>query len=278
MPTKTHTPPLKRLEMALSARYGWKPSSSLRDELVAAVATKATKLALDHTAYCEMALSSPGEIEALAELAANGETRFFREPYQFEALRSKVIPQLLRIRNKERRLDAWSTACSTGEEAYSLAIVLKEELPDGEGWKANLIATDFRGCAIMTASGGRYAYSTVRPLEKRIRDSYFARSTGDGRLPPYDVSPPVRRMITFRRANVCESKFWKNFDHEFDLVVCNYLLLYLSPVATEQIVERMSQALRRGGCLMVMKNEAGYVKHKRLKRDASLPGAFFTKV
>jgi chemotaxis protein methyltransferase CheR len=278
VPDKNLTPQLKRLEQSMSARFGWKTGSSWRDDLVAAVRKKATKVGLDQVAYCEMAAASSGEIEALAELVANGETRFFREPDQFDALRSEVIPHLFRIRAKDRRLDVWSTACSTGEEAYSLAIVLRETTPAGEGWKTNLLATDLRGHAIMTASQGGYPFSSVRPVEKQIRDNYFVKAESDGRMRPYEVVPGVRKMIAFRRANVCDSKFWKSLGREFDLIVCNNLLLYFHQTAAEQTVERLAKVLRRGGMLMVMKNESGYVKHSRLKPDNSLPGAFFTKV
>src|ERR1044071_3283428 len=103
-----------------------------------------------------MAVASPAELETVAELVSNSETRFFREPEQFEALRRTVVPQLISERAKERKLDLWSVACSTGEEAYSLAMVLCESLPSGESWKTNLMATDLRGPAIISASRGSY--------------------------------------------------------------------------------------------------------------------------
>jgi chemotaxis protein methyltransferase CheR len=277
VPGKNLTPHLKRLEQAMSVRYGWKMGGSSRDDLFSAVGKKAAKVGLDQAAYCEMAATSPAELEVLAELVANGETRFFREPDQFDALKTKVIPHLLSVGAKEQRLDVWSAACSTGEEAYSLAMVLGETLPAAKGWNANLMATDLRGQAIVTASQGHYPYSSVRSIEKRFRESYFVRAGSDGRQRPYEVIPSVRKMIAFRRANVCDSKFWKNLGRKFDLIVCNNLLLYFHAPAAAQTVERLTGALKRGGLLIVTEKEAGYVRHSRLRREPSLPGAFFTK-
>jgi chemotaxis protein methyltransferase CheR len=123
---------------------------------MAAIDAKANKLGMDDLAYCRMAAASPAELEVLAELISNSETRFFREPEQFEALKEIVVPSLIQARAKERRLDLWSAACSTGEEAYSLAMLVSESLPEAPQWDTNLMATDLRGPAIMSACQGRY--------------------------------------------------------------------------------------------------------------------------
>jgi chemotaxis methyl-accepting protein methylase len=270
-------PHLKPLEHVLAARYGWQSGATWRDHLLAAIDRKAAKLGLDELAYSRMATTSPGEQEALAEIICNSETRFFREPEQFESLRRRVIPELVLARGKERRLDIWCAACSTGEEAYSLAIVVKEGMPANEYWKPHVMATDLRGSAIIAASQGSYPQSAIRLIDAELRHRYFVKGDIHGRERHYSVEPDLRKMIAFRRANIYDAKFWKHMHHHFDLIVCNNLLLYFHALAIRQTVERFATALRPGGRLVVMKNEAGYVRHARLKSAPELPGGFFVK-
>jgi chemotaxis protein methyltransferase CheR len=271
-------PHLKPLEQVLAARYGWQSGASWRDHLLAAIDRKAARLGLDELAYSRMAINSPGEQEALAEILCNSETRFFREPEQFESLRRRVIPELIAARGKERRLDIWCAACSTGEEAYSLAIVVKEGMPANEQWKPHLMATDLRGSAIIAASQGSYPQSSIRLIDADLRHRYFVKGEINGRERHYAVEPDLRKMIAFRRANIYDAKFWKHLHHPFDLIVCNNLLLYFHALAIRQTVERFGEALRPGGRLVVMRNEAGYIRHPRLKSAADLPDGFFVKV
>ena len=270
-------PHIKPLEQVLAARYGWQGGAAWRDHLLAAIDRKAAKLGLDHLVYSRMAITSQGEQQALAEILCNSETRFFREPEQFAALSRRVIPELIAARHKERRLDLWCAACSTGEEAYSLAIVVNEGLPAGEHWKPHLMATDLRGAAIITASQGSYPQSAIRLIDAELRHRYFVKGELQGRERHYAVEPAVRRMIAFRRANIYDAKFWEHLHRPFDLIVCNNLLLYFHALAIRQTVERFAAALCPGGWLVVMKNEAGYIRHTRLKADPHAPDGFFIR-
>ena len=263
-PAKKINPHIKPLEQAIAARFGWQGAASWRDNLLAAIDRKAVRLGMDELAYCRMAVASAAELEALVELLSNSETRFFREPEQFDALRKTVVPHLISERAKERKLDLWSAACSTGEEAYSLAMVLCESLPSGESWKTNLMATDLRGSAIISASQGSYPSSSIRMIEPDIRSRYFVKAEMNGRERLYSVAPSVRRMVTFRRANIYDAKFWMNLHHKFDLIICNNVLIYFHALAIKQTVERIANVLKRDGLLLVMKNEAGYIEHPKV--------------
>ena len=274
---QNNNPHIKPLEQAMAARFGWQTNASWRDTLLEAIKAKADKLGLDELSYCHMAIRSPGELEVLASLLCNSETRFFRESEQFEALMSRVLPELISARGKERKLALWSAACSTGEEAYSLAIALCETLPAGESWKTSLLATDLRGPAIISASKGCYPSSSIRLVDPHLRNGYFVKAEMQGRERGYSVIADVRQMIAFRRANIYDAGFWKNLDRQFDLILCNNLLLYFHALAVRQMVDRFAKVLKRGGLLMVMKNEGGYIDHAQLRYDPTLPGAFFRK-
>lgn len=279
MPARPHANPhLKPLEQALAARFGWQTNASWRDGLLDAIRRKSEKLGMDPLAYSRMAVASPGELDALADLLINSETRFFREPDQFEALARNVIPELIEKRGGDRRIDVWSAACSTGEEAYSLAILLTEALKDKGQWKVNLLATDLRGSAIISAGRASYAAASLRLISPELRERYFVGAGVKGVESSFDVIQPLRGMVAFRRANLYDAGFWKNMGQRFDLIVCNNLLLYFHALAVKQTLDRIAGVLKPGGFLMVMKNETGYVEHPQLKREESLPGSFFKKV
>lgn len=279
MPARPHVNPhLKPLEQALAARFGWQTNASWRDGLLDAIRRKSEKLGMDPLAYSRMAIASPGELDALADLLINSETRFFREPDQFEALARCVIPELVEKRSGDRRLDVWSAACSTGEEAYSLAILLTEALKEKGQWKINLLATDLRGSAIISAGRASYAAASLRLISPELREKYFVGAGVNGVESSFAVIQPLRGMVAFRRANLYDGNFWKNMSQRFDLIVCNNLLLYFHALAVKQTLDRIVGVLKPGGFLMVMKNETGYVEHAQLRREESLPGSFFKKL
>ncbi|MBI3650610.1 MAG: protein-glutamate O-methyltransferase CheR [Acidobacteria bacterium] len=270
---------IKLVEKALAARFGWQTGEVMHDKLAAAVQRKAERLSLDEWDYCQTAIKSPAELQALAEFVINSETRFFRDPQQFDIIRQNVLPQLVKARAAERALNIWSAACSTGEEAYSLAILLQETLPADAAWKVNVMATDLRGASIIKATQGRYTASSLALLKPAWLARYFVKAaTVDGGETTYTVLPEIKKLVTFRRANLYDDEFWKSFTRPFDLIVCNHLLLYFHALAAKHTVGKIVGVLKPGGVLTVMKGEAMYVNHGNLKADESFLSPFFKKL
>jgi chemotaxis protein methyltransferase CheR len=269
---------VKLVEKALASRYGWQTGEVLHDRLAEAVRRKAERLGIEEWDYCQAAIKSFAELQALAEFVINSETRFFRDAQQFEALRQTVLPELIEGRSGGRTLTIWCAACSTGEEAYSLAIVLKELLPADEAWKVTLVATDLRGESIIKATRGRYMASALALVHPEWRSRYFVKADGDGHDASYEVVSEIKRLITFRRANLYDQDFWKSFTQPFDLIVCNHLLLYFHALAAKQTVGKIAGVLRAGGLLAVMKGEAMYVNHVSLKEMPGSASPFFRKL
>lgn len=269
---------IKKVEKALAAHFGWQTGDVWRDKLAVAIEQKAKRLRIDEHNYCQNAVNSFSELQALAEFVINSETRFFRDAQQFEILQQTIMPQLIQMRAKERALNVWSAACSTGEEAYSLAILMKEQLPVNEGWKLKVMATDLRGQAIIAAMKGRYAASSLSLLKPEWRSRYFVKADANHPEVTYDVLPEIKRLISFRRANLYDQEFWKACHQQFDLIVCNHLLLHFHALAVKRTVEKFAKVLKPGGFFAVMKGEAMSVDHAHLKPEASLPSPFFKKL
>src|SRR5262249_50543776 len=124
-------------------------------------------------AYVAKAQSDARELEALCEALRVGETRFFRQRAHVDGLIEHVIPELARKRTDPRTVKAWSAGCASGEEAYTLAILLRERLP--AGFSARVLATDISASALARAAAGRYPDAAVSDVPAEIRDRWLVR-------------------------------------------------------------------------------------------------------
>src|SRR5262245_55383057 len=262
---------LKNIETALTELYGWSSNPALREKISAAVEVKAERLRVAPEEYCRIAASSFSEMLALVEEVALGETWFFREPRQFNYLRETIFPNLIESgaqaeraqleRAQAERVRIWSAACSTGEEAYSLAIAFEQSKPPSPQPQAEIFATDVRNRALMDASQARYHKDSLREVEPQTLERYFERGADSaGRADETRVViADVRKLVTFRRVNLFEKAYWKGMPNRFDLIVCSNLLVYLSGAAVRQTVTNIVNSLREGGYLMVAPDEESLV-------------------
>jgi chemotaxis protein methyltransferase CheR len=267
---------LKNIEAALTEHYGWSSSPALRGKIGAAVEVKAERLRVAPEEYCRLAASSFSEMLALVEEVSLGETWFFREPHQFDYLRDVIFPSL--IESGVERLRIWSAACSTGEEAYSLAIAFEQFVTSYPRAQAEIFATDVRNRALMDASQARYKEDSLREVSPQTLERYFELGTNSTGEPDgtHLVIADVRRRVTFRRVNLLERAYWKSIPNRFDLIVCANLLTYLSNTAARQMVTNLTNSLREGGYLMVAPGEESFVVFPQL-RHAKEHLSFFQK-
>jgi chemotaxis protein methyltransferase CheR len=277
---------LKKLEDALTEHYGWAMHVGTREKIAAAVATKARRLHVAPDQYCQLAATSSSELLSLVEEIAVSDTFFFREPHQYAFLRTMVLPELFAKHaaseavSRDNRLRLWSAACSTGEEAFSLAITCHQANPKADPSNVEVFATDVRNRALLEASRARYKLPALRICDADLRATYFENYYHPPEAPldhRYTVKAQVRRLVIFRRANLLDGMFWKGVSNRFELILCANVPMYLHAVALRQTVERLSRSLRDGGYLMVAPAESSIVEHSRLKRVSACEG-FFQKV
>jgi chemotaxis protein methyltransferase CheR len=268
---------LKKLEEALAEHYGWSSHPLLRQEINTAIALKAGRLGITPSKYCQIAAGSQSELLALVEETAIGDSYFFREPQQFECLRTKILPELLLNPPSNGRLRFWSTACSTGEEAYSLAIAFDQAREDRNHLKVEVFATDLRNRALLEASQARYRSVSLRELDEQTRVRYFEKTGFFSRKSSsefYTVIPDIRRVVTFRRINLLDRLFWKGVSGRFDLIVCTNQLFFLHGSAGRQMVQNLTNSLREGGYLMVAPAEVKLVNSSRFIQLVNFPTFF----
>jgi chemotaxis protein methyltransferase CheR len=154
-------------------------------------------------------------------------------------------------------------------------MVVREALPAIEDWRVELFASDLRGQAIMTASRGRYRATAIRGIDPTLRNRYFIGVDEPGPDREFDVIPRVRRMVTFRRANLYEPHVWRQLPGPYDLILCENLLIYFHPRAVEVLVDRLAEALAQGGYLVVNSVEADLISRAVFRPVESLPAGFF---
>jgi chemotaxis protein methyltransferase CheR len=180
----------------------------------------------------------------VVEAMTINETSFFRDINPFEAVRRLVLPELLKARGAHRVLNVWSAACSTGQEPYSLAMVLRDAIPDLASWKVRIFATDLSSAVLERAKQGRFTQLEMnRGLPAPMLVKNFAQEGLE-----WQVKPEVRALIDFRQMNLCEP--WPAFP-PMDLVFMRNVLIYFDIATKKRIFGRLREVLRPDGYLFL---------------------------
>lgn len=198
----------------------------------------------------------------LLNLLTVGETHFFRDSAQFDALANHILPTLIHRKREVAaaigpgtppQLRLWSAGCATGEEAYSLAILLHELIPDISQWRISILATDINENYLAQARQAVYSDWSFREARAReYRPRYFTPGHHNGRE-TYQLRPQTRRLVTFAPHNLAADEFPTNASNtvSMDLILCRNVSIYFASETTRQVVERFHQALVMGGWLVV---------------------------
>ncbi|PLY17044.1 MAG: chemotaxis protein CheR [Sedimenticola sp.] len=202
--------------------------------------------------YCDLIKNekSDKEVLELVNAITTNLTAFFRENHHFEYLASTLIPQLLKRNAASRRIRVWSSGCSTGEEPYSLAMTLKENVP--AGWQIDLLATDIDSNVLAKAASGIYALDRVTGIPSQRLRRWFVRGKGS-KAGYVRLKPEIRQMISFGQLNLMEN--W-SFDEMFDVIFCRNVIIYFDKVSKAGLVERYADNLTADGHLFIGHSES----------------------
>lgn len=210
--------------------------------------------------------------EILATHLSVGETYFFREKQNLEILEEQILPPLLQARrqNEQQRLRIWSAGCCTGEEAYTLAILLDRLIPDLQEWNITILATDFNPKFLRKAAQGIYSDWSFRDAPGWLRGRYFTKDK-DGR---YEIIPRIRKMVTFSYLNFADDVYpsLSNNTGAMDVIFCRNVLMYFSAQRAKQVVGNFHRALVDGGWMIVSATEASH-RLLSLFAPVEFPGA-----
>jgi len=193
-------------------------------------------------------------IEILASHLTVGETYFFREKRSLEILETQIVPELLRARQGgERHLRIWSAGCCTGEEPYSIAILLDRLIPDQTDWTITLLATDINPRFLRKAAEGVYGEWSFRDTPKWVRARYF-KQRKDGR---FELSAHIRRKVTFSYLNLADDAYPSllNNTNAMDVIFCRNVLMYFTAQRAKKVTRNFHRSLVEDGWLIVNATE-----------------------
>ena len=239
----------------------------------------APELGFDDTDKCiEWLLTgkvSKEQAEILTAHLTIGETYFFREQKSLDILENRILPDLIASRRgKDQRLRIWSAGCSTGEEPYSLAIMLSRLIPDPREWQITILATDVNPRSLGKAVQGVYGDWSFRGVPQWIRQKYFTK-TPEGRS---ELSHAIRRMVTFSILNLAEDSYpsLSTNTNAMDIILCRNVLMYFESKRQQQVIRSFQHSLLEGGWLVVSPCEA-LPAFSACFETVMLPGAVFYK-
>jgi chemotaxis protein methyltransferase CheR len=240
-----------RLQLLLSRAAGLVFDESRRESMGYSIGERlrATGVATVQAYLDEVCASGSPERQRLIDEVTIQETHFFRNPPQMRALRLHVLPELLReAAGTGRRLRIWSAGCSTGEEPYTIAMMLRELLPSTAGWDIKVVATDISQNALEAARRATYGPRAVQ-LATPAEVARFFVPLEDGRV---EVRPEVRELVELRHHNLVSDP--PPYDG-LDLVLCRNVTIYFSRETTRELMKRLHLALRDGGYLFLGHSE-----------------------
>ena len=209
-----------------------------------------------YSQYCDYLFERKGlkeELVNLIDVVTTNKTDFFREPAHFDYLVEKALPDLLERNVPGRVFLFWSAGCSTGEEPYTLAIVLSEFALTHPGFRFRILATDICTTVLSRAEMGVYSAQVVAPVPKALQQKYFMRSREPG-SERMRVVPELRRLIEFRRLNFMDADY--GISERADAAFCRNVIIYFDRQTQERVLRKISHHIAPDGYLFVGHSEA----------------------
>ncbi len=192
-------------------------------------------------------ISGRGEIPQFLDAITTNETYFFRDPHHFEWLGETFLPEVARqarLRQRERSLRIWSSACATGEELYSIALKIREQKGAFTGWSMTLLGTDLSGAALEAARAASYDERALRLVSQEDRSAHFDHDPATARWTP---RAEVRAMTSWKPHNLLQPIK----ERPFDCIFLKNVLIYFDPESKQTVVRHLLESLTGGGYLVV---------------------------
>ncbi len=199
---------------------------------------------IDHLARHMKESASPLLRQKIIDAMTTNETSFFRDITPFETMKKEVLPNIMKVKEKSRRLRIWSAGCSTGQEPYSIAMLLCDLAPSIQSWNVSIMATDIAEKVLQRARAGVYSQHEVqRGLPVSYLTRYFSQSGTE-----WEVKPEVKQFLEFRKLN-----FLSDFSSlgTFDVIFCRNVLIYFDIETKKKVLEQIARVLAPDGSLFL---------------------------
>ena len=189
-------------------------------------------------------LKSYQEWEKLIVLLTNNESYFFRDKGQLNLLKNQIFPDLIKRRQAQKTIRICSAGCSTGQEPYTLAVLLKELLPDFQQWNLLILGVDLDRQAIEEAARGIYEPWSFRGVDEDIKQRYFQKIDNQ-----YHLNPEIKKLVKFQTVNLVQDLFPQSQSElrEMDLILCRNVFIYFESSAIAKVLDKIYQTLQPSG-------------------------------
>lgn len=265
---------LQRFLQLIAAHTGLQIREQEREALGKTLAVRAKALQFRNLEHYYQLLKidtqrAEAEWKLLIILLTNQESYFFRDKGQFKLLRERILPELIKANQERRTLRLWSAGCSTGEEPFSLAMLVDQLLPQRNGWNIFILGTDIKEAAVEKAQHGIYSPWSFRMVEPLLQQRYFREQQAD-----YKLDMQILNMVTFRQGNLFKDEFPDVAAglYGMDLILCRNVFIYFEGNAVSVVLDKFAETLRDGGYLMTGHAELNAQNSSRLQTRA-LPGS-----
>ena len=219
--------------------------------------------------YLDFLFENSNEVIILAREFLIGVTKFFRDTHVWEKLETTIIPDIVKSKNDDDLLKVWCVGSSTGEEAYSMAILISEEVEkQGKNLEVKVFATDLASNHLEIGSRGVYSESIIADVSKKRLGKYFLKVRDE-----YQVVDSLRRMVIFSQHNVLRDPPF----NKMDLSVCRNLLIYMQPQAQKKIIGRLHYSLNMNGILLLGSSET-LGDHKTVMQEIDRKAKLFQNI
>ncbi len=217
----------------------------------------------DYFDYYTHLLNHPEELDKLLDVLTINVSSFFRDPLVWEVLAKNIIPNLLEVKknNKESFIRVWSAGCSTGEEPYSLAILLKEQLEkDNLDLSTHIFGTDIGNASLLKAEKARYAPEEIKDMKLGLFRKYFIENSDK-----FDLNSEIKKMVKLSEFDLLDKNKCIPADSvfgNFDIVMCRNVLIYFNTDSQDIIFDKLYRSLNTGGYLILGEAEVPVENYK----------------
>jgi chemotaxis protein methyltransferase CheR len=189
------------------------------------------------------------EISDIMDILTTNETYFFREAFQLRAFTEEILPELKIAKQRERTLRIWSAGCSTGEEPYTIAMLMLE-LDCFKGWRIEIVGSDISQRVVQHARKGIYSKSSFRSTEERYLKRFFTEAEGG-----YRICDEVRELVTISHMNLFDANRLALLG-KMDVIFCRNVIIYFDLASKKRVMESFYNTLRGGGYLLLGHSES----------------------
>ena len=189
------------------------------------------------------------ELSDIMDILTTNETYFFREAFQLKAFTDEILPELKVLKERERTLRIWSAGCSTGEEPYTIAMLMLEQnlFP---GWRIEIVGSDISQRVVQVARKGIYTKSSFRCTEERYLKRFFSETEGG-----YRINDEVRELVSISHMNLFDANRLALLG-KMDLIFCRNVIIYFDLASKKRVIDAFYNALRGGGFLLLGHSES----------------------